>query len=150
MFGMPAKHILHSIVVGVENYNYLFHSGHQESSQSFTLFDPSTCSSLLIRRGHSTWFGAQIFTHLWYSSSIHLVIPLHMTIWFNYTYGIGIQLNIDCIFNGDRVSYSVYCLFQSFMLFTLGVFRYGNSFKPSTVIKDSLGIYSCSTSAALI
>ena len=29
--------ILHSIVVGVEYYNYLFDSGHQESSQSFTM-----------------------------------------------------------------------------------------------------------------
>ena len=34
---VPAKHILHSIVVGVEYYNYLFDSGHQESSQSFTM-----------------------------------------------------------------------------------------------------------------
>ena len=34
-----------------------------------------------------------------------------MTTWFNYTYGVGIQLNIDCTFNVDRVSYSVYCLF---------------------------------------
>ena len=37
MFGMPAKHTLHSIVVGVEYYNDLFDSGHQESSQSFTM-----------------------------------------------------------------------------------------------------------------
>ena len=44
-----------------------------------------------------------------------------MTTWFNYTYGVGIQLNIDCTFNVDGVSYSVYCLFRSFMLFTLGV-----------------------------
>ena len=28
MFGMPAKHILHSIVVGVVYYNFLFDSGH--------------------------------------------------------------------------------------------------------------------------
>ena len=86
------------------------------------LFKLSTCSSLLIRRGHSTWFGAQTLTQLWYSNSILLVIPLHMTTWFNYTYGVGIQLNIDCTFNVDRVSYSVYCLFRSFMLFTLGVY----------------------------
>ena len=26
-----------------------------------------------------------------------------MTTWFNYTYGVGIQLNIDCTFNVDRV-----------------------------------------------
>ena len=37
MFGMSAKYIFHSIVVGVEYYNYLFDSGHQESSQSFTM-----------------------------------------------------------------------------------------------------------------
>ena len=37
MFGIPAKYIFHSIVVGVEYYNYLFDSGHQESSQSFTM-----------------------------------------------------------------------------------------------------------------
>ena len=37
MFGMPAKYIFHSIIVGVEYYNYLFDSGHQESSQSFTM-----------------------------------------------------------------------------------------------------------------
>ena len=37
MFGMPAKYIFHSIVVGVEYYNHLFDSGHQESSQSFTM-----------------------------------------------------------------------------------------------------------------
>ena len=36
-FGMPAKHILHNIVVDVEYYNYSFDSGHQESSQSFTM-----------------------------------------------------------------------------------------------------------------
>ena len=35
MFGMPAKYIFYSIVVGVEYYNYLFDSGHQESYQSF-------------------------------------------------------------------------------------------------------------------
>ena len=29
--------IFHSVVVGVEYYNYLFDSGHQESSQSFTM-----------------------------------------------------------------------------------------------------------------
>ena len=27
LFGMPAKYIFHSIVVGVEYYNYLFDSG---------------------------------------------------------------------------------------------------------------------------
>ena len=37
IFGMPAKYIFHSIVVGVEYYNYLFDSGHQETSQSFTM-----------------------------------------------------------------------------------------------------------------
>ena len=37
MFGMPTEYIFHSIVVGVEYYNYLFESGHQESSQSFTM-----------------------------------------------------------------------------------------------------------------
>ena len=37
MFEMPAKYIFHSIVVGVEYYNYIFDSGHQESSQSFTM-----------------------------------------------------------------------------------------------------------------
>ena len=37
MFGMPAKYIFHSIIVDVEYYNYLFDSGHQESSQSFTM-----------------------------------------------------------------------------------------------------------------
>ena len=37
MFGMPAKYIFHSIIVGVAYYNYLFDSGHQESSQSFTM-----------------------------------------------------------------------------------------------------------------
>ena len=37
MFGMLAKYIFHSIIVGVEYYNYLFDSGHQESSQSFTM-----------------------------------------------------------------------------------------------------------------
>ena len=26
-----------------------------------------------------------------------------MTTWFNYTYGVGIQLNINCTFNVDRV-----------------------------------------------
>ena len=45
-----------------------------------------------------------------------------MTTWFNYTYGVGIQLNIDCTFNVDRVSYSVYCLFWSFMVFKLVVY----------------------------
>ena len=37
MFEMPAKYIRHSIVVGVEYYNYLFDSGHQKSSQSFIM-----------------------------------------------------------------------------------------------------------------
>ena len=32
MFGMPAKYIFHSIIVGVEYYSYLFDSGYQESS----------------------------------------------------------------------------------------------------------------------
>ena len=37
--GMPAKYTVFfcSIVVGVEYYNYLLDSGHQESSQSFTM-----------------------------------------------------------------------------------------------------------------
>ena len=37
MFGMPAKYIFHSIIVGVEYYSYLFDSGYQESSKSFTM-----------------------------------------------------------------------------------------------------------------
>ena len=37
MFETPAKYIFHSIVVDVEYYNLLFDSGHQESSQSFTM-----------------------------------------------------------------------------------------------------------------
>ena len=32
MFGMPAKYIFHSIIVGVEYFSYLFDSGYQESS----------------------------------------------------------------------------------------------------------------------
>ena len=37
MFEMPTNYIFHSIIVDVEYYNYLFDSGHQESSQSFTM-----------------------------------------------------------------------------------------------------------------
>ena len=37
MFEMPTKYIFHSIIVDIEYYNYLFDSGHQESSQSFTM-----------------------------------------------------------------------------------------------------------------
>ena len=35
-----------------------------------------------------------------------------MTTWFNDTYGVGIQLNIDCTFNVDRVK-SLCVLFVS-------------------------------------
>ena len=58
-----------------------------------------------------------------------------MTTWFNYTYGVGIQLNIDCTFNVDGVCYCVYCLFRSFMLFTLGVHIY-----LSTVIHPNIHV----------
>ena len=34
------------------------------------------------------------------------MIPLHVTIDL-VTYGLGVQLNINSIFNGDKVSYSV-------------------------------------------
>ena len=47
---------------------------HSSWTACFGLFKLSTCSSLLIGRGHSTWFGAQILTrihvqlHLYFNS----------------------------------------------------------------------------------
>ena len=62
---------LNTCYTAVVRVKYFFNSGHQESSQPFIVdacfgfFKLSTCSSLLIGRGHSTWFGTQILTQLY-------------------------------------------------------------------------------------
>ena len=72
----------------------------------FWPFKLLTCSSLLIKRGHSTWFCKYSHSHGRVTHSIYFVIPLHVTIDL-VTYGLGVQLNINSIFNVDKVSYSV-------------------------------------------
>ena len=70
-----------------------------------------------------------------------------MTTWFNYTYGVGIQLNIGCTFNVDRVSYSVYCEFHALYIGSiyLGTVIHSNIHVVRIVlffnffIEDSLG-----------
>ena len=82
-----------------------------------------------------------------------------MTTWFNYTYGVGIQLNIDCTFNVDRVGYSVctVCFGVSCSLHWEYILRnviHSNIHVVRTLlffyIEESLGIYSFSISSALI
>ena len=54
-----------------------------------------------------------------------------MTTWFNYTYGVGIQLNIDYTFNVDGVIVTpcTVCFGVSCSLHWEYIFRYGNSLK---------------------
>ena len=81
MFGMPAKYIFHSIVVGVEYYNYLFDSGHQESSQSFTMncmFRPLSTPDMQLT---PEWARP---LHLLWSPDTHTVV--HILTLFNWWY----------------------------------------------------------------
>ena len=71
---MLTKYRLHSSV-GVEYYDFLFLvirrvPNHSLRTACFDLFKLSTCSSLLIGRGHSTWFGVQILTQI--PTQLHL------------------------------------------------------------------------------
>ena len=55
---------------------------HSLWTASFSLFKLSTCSSLLIGQGHSTWFGVQILTQLYIYSlySIGGIEHLHVVL----------------------------------------------------------------------
>ena len=59
-----------------------------------------------------------------------------MTTWFNYTYGVGIQLNIDCTFNVDGVRYSCVLFVSEFHALYIGSIYLG------TVIHSNIHVYS--------
>ena len=83
-----------------------------------------------------------------------------MTTWFNYTYGVGIQLNIDCTFNVDRVLFvsEFHALYIGSIY--LGTVIHSNIYVVRTVLflflfyflflSRRLTWYSCLISSALI
>ena len=91
---------------------------HSSWTACFGLIKLSTCRSLLIARGHSTWFGAQILTQIFtvahtYTSFYLMLLSTCSTLG---TYGIGYTLNkltMGFLFYGDKVTViSVYYFFK--------------------------------------
>ena len=116
---------------------------HSLRTACVSLFKLSTCSSLLIGRGHSTWFGVQILTqippHSCTYTSIHLMLLSTCSTLGIYMYGIGYTLNkltMGFLFLGGQSS-CYFCILLLFyfklvyivMLFALGIIWQSSFFK---------------------